>query len=339
MSKSWAQRQYRSLSGAYDHKLLKKLAQYENDRQWQDVFNRMVSLVVNLYKWEGLPTTIDEYFFEEQLLFRGIAGVIKMTDDIYLGLPVVGCGQMNIYYEHSTYRAVSIGFSEEFNAITKYNKDIFEMIQAAGGTARAKYDGCVCKDNYQGYPLIETIRIYTDKIVDKMRAIDTLAKQLKYSSIIETDEDSKVAMQQAIKDIDQNIIAIFASSAISTRLRESKAIPTNNAAAALTTAWNDLTSTWSEFNTALGINNMNRTEKRERLLVDEVNSNNQETKANGFYRLDQRLHFCENMKAAFGLDITCVERHPAEEQESEDGNGSVHNDFTGSATRDTNTTD
>ena len=172
-----------------------------------------------------------------------------------------------------------------------------------------------------------------------MRAIDTLAKQLKYSSIIETDEDSKVAMQQAIKDIDQNIIAIFASSAISTRLRESKAIPTNNAAAALTTAWNDLTSTWSEFNTALGINNMNRTEKRERLLVDEVNSNNQETKANGFYRLDQRLHFCENMKAAFGLDITCVERHPIEELESEDGNGTVHNDFTGSTTRNTSTTD
>ena len=65
---------------------------------------------------------------------------------------------------------------------------------------------------------------------------------------------------------------------------------------------------------------------------------NQETKANGFYRLDQRLHFCENMKAAFGLDINCVERHPAE-HESEDGNGSVHNDFTGSATRDTNTAD
>ena len=82
---------------------------------------------------------------------------------------------------------------------------------------------------------------------------------------------------------------------------------------------------------------MNRTEKRERLLVDEVNSNNQETKANGFYRLDQRLHFCENMKAAFGLDITCVERHPAE-SESEDGNGTVHNDFTGSYSGDTSTT-
>ena len=261
-----------------------------------------------------------------------------MTDDIYLGLPVTGCGQMNIYYEHSTYRAVSLGFSEEFNAITKYNKDIFSMIQAAGGQSRAKYDGCVCKDNYQGYPLIETIRIYTDKIVDKMRTIDVLSKQLKLSSIIETDEDSKIAMQQAIKDIDTNVLAIFASSSITTRLRESKAIPTNNAAASLTVAWNDLTSTWSEFNTAFGINNMNRTEKKERLLVDEVNSNNQETQANGFYRLDQRLHFCENMKAAFGLDIKCEERHP-HEVKGEDNNGRVYDNIAGSNGDNTNSAD
>lgn len=328
MGKSWAQKQYRSLSGAYDHKLLKKLAQYENDRQWQDVFNRLVSLVINIYKWNGLPTTIDEYFFEEQLLFRGIAGVIKMSDDIYLGLPVTGCGQMNLYYEHSTYRAISLGFSEEFNAITKYNKDIFNYIKVNGGTSAAKYDGCICKDNYQVYPLIETIRIYTDKIVDKMRTIDILAKQLKLSTIIETDEDSKVAIQQAIKDIDTNILAVFATSSITTRLRESKSLPTNTAASALAVAWNDLTNTWSEFNTAFGINNMNRSEKRERLLVDEVNSNNQETKANGFYRLDQRLHFCENMKAAFGLDITCEERHPNATEDKI--NGRVYDDTAGS---------
>lgn len=338
MGKSWAQKQYRSLSGAYDHKLLKKLAQYENDRQWQDVFNRLVSLVVNIYKWNGLPETIDEYFFEEQLLFRGIAGVIKMSDEIYLGLPVTGCGQMNIYYEHSTYRAISLGFSEEFNAITKYNKNIFDYIKAAGGTDKAKYDGCICKDNYQVYPLIETIRIYTDKIVDKMRTIDVLSKQLKLSTIIETDEDSKVAIQQAIKDIDTNVLAVFSSSSLTTKLRESKSLPTNTAASALTTAWNDLTSTWSEFNTAFGINNMNRSEKRERLLVDEVNSNNQETKANGFYRLDQRLHFCENMKAAFGLDITCEERHPNVTAEETAVNGRIHDDATGSYSGDENST-
>lgn len=326
MPKNWIQRQYRSMAGVYDHRLLKKLAQYENDRQWQDVFNRLVSIVVNQFKWSGLPDTIDEYFFEEQLLFRGDACIIKMTDDIYFGLPCVPVGTQNIYYEHNQWRAVSLGFNETFNAITKYNKDIFKEIQQSGVSEMAKYDGCVCADNYMHYPLIETIRIYTDKIVDCMRTIDVLAKQLKFSAIIETDEDSKIAIQTAIRDIDQNLIAVFASSNISQKLRESKVLNTGNATATITAAWNNLTSLWSEFNTAFGINNMNRTEKRERLLVDEVNSNNEEIQENGFYRLDQRLHFCENMKIAFGLDITCEERHPINNEQEGDENGGIHND-------------
>lgn len=333
MAKSWLQNRYKFLNGSYDHRLLKKLAQFENDRQWQDVFNRLVSNVVNQYKWEGdIPNTIDLYFFEEQLLFRGMACWIKVSNDIFWGLPCIPTGAQNIYYDHNVYRAISLGFREDFRAITHYNKDAFDIIQQFGAEQSAKYDGCVCFDNYQHYPMIETVCIYTDKIVDTMRTLDVLGKQLKYSSIIETDEDSKLAMQTALRDIDQNLIAIVATNAITTKLRESKQINLGTAPNALISAWNHLTSLWSEFNTAFGINNMNRTEKRERLLVDEVNANNQEIQMNAQYRLDQRLHFCENLKSAFGIDVTCSERHPANISNSEElADGRIHGNFEGNS--------
>lgn len=333
MAKNWLQNRYKFLSGAYDHRLLKKLAQYENDRQWQDVFNRLVSIIVNQYEWIGdVPKTIDLYFFEEQLLFRGLACWIKVTDDIYWGLPCVATGTQNIYYEHNIYRAISLGFREEFRAITHYNKDAFDLIQQFGVEQDAKYDGCVCFDNYQHYSMIETICIYTDKIVDTMRTLDVLSKQLKYGAIIETDEDSKLAMQTALRDIDQNLIAIVATNSITTKLRESKQIMLGNAPNALISAWNHLTSLWSEFNTAFGINNMNRTEKRERLLVDEVNANNQEIELNAQFRLDQRLHFCENLKSAFGINVSCKVRHEVSTTlDKEDGDGRIHGNFEGNS--------
>lgn len=326
MGKNWVQKQYKFLHGTYDNKLLKKLAEYENNRQWQDVFNRLVSKAVNQYEWTGsVPETIDPYFFEEQLLFRGFACWVKLTDDIYWSLPCVPVGTQNIYYEHNYYRAVSIGFSKEFRAITHYNKDVFDLINQIDSSNTAELDGCVCFDNTQKYPMIETISIYTDKIVDAMRTIDVLAKQLKIGSIIETDEDSKLAIQTAIAQVDQNVLAIYANSSIATKLKESKALMTGQAPTALVAAWNHLTSLWSEFNTAFGINNMNRTEKRERLLVDEVNANNEEVDLNEQYRLDQRLHFCENLKAAFGINVSCKLKHEVEVKES-DEDGGLHND-------------
>ena len=331
MAKNWAQKQYKFLHGTYDNKLLKKLAEYENNRQWQDIFNRLVAKAVNQYEWVGdVPKTIDPYFFEEQLLFRGYACWIKVSDDIYWSLPCVPSGTQNIYYEHNYYRAVSLGYSQEFKAITHYNKDVFDLISQIDHSTDAQLEGCVCFDNTQKYPMIETISIYTDKIVDAMRTIDVLAKQLKLGSIIETDEDTKVAMQQAIAQIDQNVLAIYASSSLTTKLRESKSIITGSAPTALVAAWNHLTSLWSEFNTAFGINNMNRTEKRERLLVDEVNANNEEIGLNELFRLDQRTHFCENLNAAFGINVECRVKH-MDEQEKENEVGRLYDDTQGNS--------
>ena len=331
MAKNWAQKQYRFLHGTYDNRLLKKLAEYENNRQWQDVFNRLVAKAVNQYEWTGdVPETIDTFFFEEQLLFRGFACWIKVSDDIYWSLPCVPVGTQNIYYEHNFYRAVSLGYSQDFKAITHYNKEVFDIISQIDSSNTTPYEGCVCFDNTQKYPMIETISIYTDKIVDAMRTIDVLSKQLKLGSIIETDEDSKVAIQTAITQIDQNILAIYASPSIATRLKESKTLATGTAPTALVAAWNHLTSLWSEFNTAFGINNMNRTEKRERLLVDEVNANNEEIGLNELFRLDQRNHFCENLKAAFGINVECKIKH-SEEQEKENEVGRLYNDIEGSS--------
>ena len=67
---------------------------------------------------------------------------------------------------------------------------------------------------------------------------------------------------------------------------------------------------------ALGINN-NNTDKKERLLVDEVNANNEFILVNIDHMYEERKKACEEINRKFGLNIT-VNRREVE------GIGTIH---------------
>lgn len=299
-----------SKSPGRNSKELRKYAEYENNRQWQDVFNRLVSIVINIYEWVGLPDTCDPYFFETILLWQAQACIIKdEKKGGFLSLPATPASQMNLYYENTYWRAYSLGYSQKFLALTKWNKDIYKKATTVIDVPEVVPTGCVCVDNSMSYPLIETVRMYTDKLVDVMRAIDVKVKQLKLGFIIETDEESKTAIHQAINDVDQNVLAVFARRDIAKVMKESKSINTGATPIELETLWKHYDNIMSAFLTAFGINNLNTADKKERLLTDEVNSNNEQIALNAAYRLDQRLHFCENFNSVFGTNVSCRIKH------------------------------
>ena len=305
-----------------DTRTARKLAEAENDRQWQDVFNRLVSLAVNLFQWEGLPETCDQYFLESCLLWGGRACMIFDNErQIYLSLNCVPASNVNFYYENTYFRAISVGYSQPFRAVTHYNKGVDI---SALDTNLTEQLGVVINDNAQCYPLIETISIYTDKIVDAMRSIDVIAKQMKIPAIIATDEASKTSVQEAVRNIDTNLVALMVKKNLADKLMDAKSLPTGVQPTYLEMEWKHLHNLWSEALTALGINNMNSQDKKERLITDEVNSNNQFVEYNYQYRLDQRLHACENFKACWGIDVTCKLKHDTQQEVTEDE--SLHDD-------------
>ena len=69
----------------------------------------------------------------------------------------------------------------------------------------------------------------------------------------------------------------------------------------------------NEFLTCLGINNSN-TDKRERLISAEVNSNNQFVSCNVNKMLEARQRACELINAKFGLNISVELRTPQKEE-------------------------
>lgn len=301
-------------SGKSDRRSLQRFAKYENNRTWQDVFNRTVNLAVDLFEWSGLPPTVDPYFLELQLLFMAESCIVyDESFASYLNLMTTPAGRKNLQYQSAYYRAYSLNYSKRFMALTQYNKTIFDaMLELTGGPEEVPMRGVVCQDNALVYPIVETIELYTTRKVNAMRALDVLQKQAKLPSIVETDEDTKMSIQEAINDIDENVMAIYVGKNVAQALRESKSIQTQFNPAVIDVMWNHLNNLRSEELTALGINNLNTADKKERLLTDEINSNNQSIAYNIGYRLDFRKRFCSNLNSVFGMNAAVNLKHRVE---------------------------
>jgi hypothetical protein len=81
----------------------------------------------------------------------------------------------------------------------------------------------------------------------------------------------------------------------------------------------DLRKYKDEFLTVIGINNAN-TDKKERLITDEVNANNEETHALADLWLEQLKECCEKVNAMFGLDISVDWRYKKTGGDENEGN-------------------
>lgn len=68
----------------------------------------------------------------------------------------------------------------------------------------------------------------------------------------------------------------------------------------------DLRKTENDFDTRIGINNTN-VEKRERMLTDEVNSNNGDVMSEAWERLERLKKSCDSINAQFGADLMSVD--------------------------------
>ena len=76
----------------------------------------------------------------------------------------------------------------------------------------------------------------------------------------------------------------------------------------------DMSTIENQFNTLIGIPNAN-TQKRERLITDEVNSNNQSTSALANLWLEEMQEGIDKVNDMFGLDISVEYRYKEEEPE------------------------
>lgn len=263
---------------------------------FMDYYSRLMLMAQTVYKWNGLPNGIDEKHIERYLFNQGRCMFFK---DFYNGWMVAKCsdaGYLN-YYDEPT-RLLPVASGSEALKATAY--DVGE-------------ECTVIYNNDYGIPTARTIMLYAARLAEMQRTIDININAQKTPILIKTSDKKLMSLKAVYRQWQGNEPVIYGDR----ELDLSDAWDVLNTAAPvvfdkLTIEKNKL---WNECMTFLGINNANM-DKRERLVDDEVQANNEQIGLSAQIMLKARQRAAKQMSELCGQEITVelrATRKPAQD--------------------------
>lgn len=247
---------------------------------------RLSELAMSMFKWDGLPDSIDARFLEYTLFYEGAAVFfrdpyleVNNSKDGYLALQVALGGNLDVYRVPDFRRAYATnGYQNQLTAA----------------------DSVIIWNNMLRMPEYGRMMFYSRKLYEIDRAIDVNVKAQKTPVAILCDENERLTMKNIYMQYDGNQPFIFGSKDID--LNNIKVISTNAPYVAdkLQLLKDNI---WSEAMTCLGIPN-SAMGKKERLVASEATLTMGGTLASRSSRLEMRKKACEEINKMFGLNIT-----------------------------------
>ena len=255
-----------------------------------DYYDRLRLIGLSLFEWEGLPESCNARFLEYALYTFGRAVFVNDPKLGFLTTKVTPSGQLNFYDEAVEYTAFGTGYNETFEK-----------------------DNCVfIRNNYLQRPTDNSVVLFASRLTEAERTIDVNIKAQKTPVLIRCDEKDKLTMKNVYKDFEGNEPLILAGKALN--IDGIKVFKTD-APFVADKLQNYKHQIWNEALTFFGINNAN-SDKRERLITDEVNANNEVISINAQTMLLTRLEACKLINKKYGLNVSVSMRSFDEQEEA-----------------------
>lgn len=267
--------------------------QYINDDTYYDYLERLKKIAISMFEWVNLPESCDPRYLELCLYYLGQAALLKNDDGIFINTKACSAGKINIYelpteincysVEYSVHKKMYDGF--KFNDINKIDP----------------MDYCVYILNNQNMQATApTLELFAYRLYLAQRTADTNISVNKMPFIVAVNENQRLTMENLISQVDENRPAVFGTKELASTIKEDiRVLPTNPPFIA--DKLNDYKKEiWNEALTFLGINNLN--EKKERLITDETNSNNELINLNLQSYLAPRKEACKQFNQLFGFE-------------------------------------
>jgi hypothetical protein len=261
-----------------------------NNLTANDYYDRLKLIALSLFEWKGLPDSCNARFLEQTLYTYGRALFINDDTMGFLNMRCTPSGKLNNYDEAISYTAYSTIYNREF-----------------------KRGECVLiRNNYLERPTDNSIILFASRLTESERTIDTNIKAQKTPVLIRCDEKDRLTMKNLYNQYEGNEPFILGSKSLNPDGLKVLKTDAPFIADKLQKYKHEI---WNEALTFLGVNNTN-TDKRERLVTDEVNANNEVISVNADSMLLTRKEACEQINKMYGLNVS-VEMRKFEESEDE----------------------
>lgn len=253
-----------------------------NDLTFKAIYDKYKLVTMNAFKWEGLPDGIKERHIERELFSKGKAIFFRDPHMSYMCLSAQDGIGLNHYGDPTSYRAVGLNYNKVYDA-----------------------DKCVIIENNKlRLPTEPFILFYVNKLTEAERTMDVNVKANKTPIVVLCDDKTKLSFMSLFEKVDGNVPAIYADKNLNLDAISSLDLKAQFLC-------NDLMdykkAVENELLTFLGINNT-PVEKRERLITDEANSNNQLIDSFFDLQLEARERACEEINALYGLNVKVSKR-------------------------------
>lgn len=263
-------------------------------------------------KWKNVPKEIPFYVIERVLFYFGSGVLFKsQIGDKYFFLPNAWQGMINLYGEPVGVRPIGINGQ----TITLEDVVVSNEYDEVGNIIKEP-NAVLFRNNEQYLSTYFNLKPLISRLAFIWQGLGTNEFLSRVKGIIHANKDVANAITRQMKDLvgSGSPVAVvtdkkFAGDIMDTFNLDIPYQPKEY--------WDDFHETMSLALTMLGINNSFQNDKAERLLVDEVNSNNEFINCSLATRLRFREDACERCKEVLGLslEVTTLSKEEQERQE------------------------
>ena len=256
-----------------------------NNRTYNDYLDRMRKICLSMFEWVNLPESMNARFLEQCLYYQGQAALLYDKDYGYLNTMASDGGYINIYGLPTEIMCYSYRFNQRRSL---YTTDVGEE----------KDNECILVlNNYDRVPTSYTISLFAYRLAEAQRTADVNIKAQRTPILITTDQKQYFTLKKMYEEYDGNTPAIFADKNLITP-DALKAMKTD-APIIIKDVMDYKREIWNEFLTFMGISNLS--EKRERMISNEIDSNNELVNLNLQALLIPRKEACKQFNEKYGL--------------------------------------